>query len=256
MAKGLSAYHFQIATNLAWFSNLTHIAGLTVLRKYLNQHPLEKKLRWAFMAVLAVMLLVSMGPTVFFNWPDAERSASNSTYYAGCLFNPRRALWWFELEGCYNHTTTGDSRLQPGTVCLPNWICTNASDAGDGHCRPHYSGHNDISNINQTSAFQSTVLSMVLLFLNFMSRTTKLLAPLSRFTRLVRGVISRRYLTCMRGLVAKLDEGQRSLYLKRYSQLVLLWFIICDLLLFRIYTDVLTSALSDVRSTKATSPSI
>ncbi|KAK3897027.1 hypothetical protein C8A05DRAFT_20128, partial [Staphylotrichum tortipilum] len=43
-----SAYHWQLLVYLAWFSNLTHIACLTALRRYLYQHQSARNWRLLF----------------------------------------------------------------------------------------------------------------------------------------------------------------------------------------------------------------
>ncbi|TPX10114.1 uncharacterized protein E0L32_001311 [Thyridium curvatum] len=40
--NGISAYHFQLVSQVAWFSSLTHICGLTILRRYFHSRPIEK----------------------------------------------------------------------------------------------------------------------------------------------------------------------------------------------------------------------
>ncbi|KAH8667139.1 hypothetical protein BGZ61DRAFT_558522 [Ilyonectria robusta] len=76
LCKGISAYHFLVIGHVAWFSNLTHIAGLTVLRRYLFLHPVEKWVRLFLMITLTIMLLVAMGPTVFFDWAQTDGFSS------------------------------------------------------------------------------------------------------------------------------------------------------------------------------------
>ncbi|KAK3998185.1 hypothetical protein QBC44DRAFT_363714 [Cladorrhinum sp. PSN332] len=48
----VSAYHWQLVVDLAWLSNLTHVACITVLRGYLHHHPQERKFRLFGMTVL------------------------------------------------------------------------------------------------------------------------------------------------------------------------------------------------------------
>lgn len=71
LSAGLTAYHWQMAIYLTWFANVTHQAGLTTLRSYLFRHPHERNLRAAFMAALSALLLVSMVPAIYFNWPNS-----------------------------------------------------------------------------------------------------------------------------------------------------------------------------------------
>ncbi|KAK0703952.1 hypothetical protein B0T26DRAFT_757447 [Lasiosphaeria miniovina] len=94
LRHGISAYHFLLVVLVAWFSNLTHIAGLTVLRRYLHRKPFEKWIRLSLMMILSVMLLTAMGPTMFFNWPAWQGSAGLPGSYAICFFSPQRAIEW------------------------------------------------------------------------------------------------------------------------------------------------------------------
>ncbi|KAK1847741.1 hypothetical protein CCHR01_09646 [Colletotrichum chrysophilum] len=66
--KRLTAHHWQFIVYLAWFSSVTHLSGLTILRRYLQAHPREKYVRLSLMLVLVIMILVAMIPTAFFNW--------------------------------------------------------------------------------------------------------------------------------------------------------------------------------------------
>ena len=69
---GLSAYHWQIAVYLAWFSSITHLATLTLLRDYMVFNTGIRLFRLALMLVLFVMLLVALLPTggKFWLWPS------------------------------------------------------------------------------------------------------------------------------------------------------------------------------------------
>jgi len=95
LPTGISAYHFNIVTNLAWFSNLTRICGLTVLRKYFHSRPTEKLIRMICMIILALMLLAAIGPTLSFNWkhPDEGTASLNGTD-AICFYDPFRSAQW------------------------------------------------------------------------------------------------------------------------------------------------------------------
>jgi hypothetical protein len=65
---GLSAYHWQVVVYLAWFSSLTHLSCLSVLRSYLYKRPRERLWRWIAMAVIIVVLVTAIIPTGNFNW--------------------------------------------------------------------------------------------------------------------------------------------------------------------------------------------
>jgi hypothetical protein len=93
---GLSCYHWQLLVDLAWFSNLTHLACLTFLRNYLYINQGERAWRLIGMGVLVVMLLVAMVPTGNYNWGNGLTNQDWDTTilpqpsdYAICYF--RRA---------------------------------------------------------------------------------------------------------------------------------------------------------------------
>ncbi|KAH7131005.1 hypothetical protein EDB81DRAFT_859648 [Dactylonectria macrodidyma] len=93
LRNDLSAYHFQLIVRVAWFSNLTHLAGLTVLRNYLHSRPVEKRIRLSLMVVLSIMLLFALVPTLSFNWSQGSESSDEIITPPGskaiCYFNIR-----------------------------------------------------------------------------------------------------------------------------------------------------------------------
>jgi hypothetical protein len=83
----LSAYHWQLIAYLAWFSNLTYVACLTVLRRHLHQRKLQRSVRLVVMTVQWIGLLVSLVPTRFFNWMHSdEQTESFPGSDARCYF--------------------------------------------------------------------------------------------------------------------------------------------------------------------------
>ncbi|KAL4918441.1 hypothetical protein BDW62DRAFT_200821 [Aspergillus aurantiobrunneus] len=70
----LSLYHWQIITNLTWFSSITHLATLPFLQQYLRQHKYIFYLRVFFMSGLTMMLAVAIVPTAS-AWPFVPLSA-------------------------------------------------------------------------------------------------------------------------------------------------------------------------------------
>lgn len=85
---GLSAYHWQIMSYLAWFSSLTHMSCLTFLRNHLYNHPGERIWRLSGMAIVLLLLLASMVPTGNYNWnPHARKQPTPApSDYAICYF--------------------------------------------------------------------------------------------------------------------------------------------------------------------------
>jgi hypothetical protein len=98
--SGISAYHFRLVILLAWFSNVTHTAGLTVLRRYLHKRFTEMCIRITGMILLFFMLITGFVPTIFFNWATRDNiSAALPGSPAICLFNFSKAREWHALAG-------------------------------------------------------------------------------------------------------------------------------------------------------------
>ncbi|KAF1954524.1 hypothetical protein CC80DRAFT_536706 [Byssothecium circinans] len=75
--KGLSTHHWANIVNLAWFSSVSHLTTLTMLRKYLQ----KKKRLWRLigMALMLVMLACGMGSLGYYY---------KAAHPAWCLFRP------------------------------------------------------------------------------------------------------------------------------------------------------------------------
>lgn len=93
---GLSCYHWQVMGRLAWFSSLTHLTCLTLLRNYLHNRPARRQWRLISMFILLIMLVVAMVPTGNYEWSVSnDWSDSNGGYppspdprdYAICHFS-------------------------------------------------------------------------------------------------------------------------------------------------------------------------
>ncbi|KAK0651014.1 hypothetical protein B0T16DRAFT_489112 [Cercophora newfieldiana] len=218
LKSGISAYHFLLVGLVAWFSNLTHIAGLTVLRHYLHRRPSQKWIRLSLMIILSVMLLTAMGPTVFFNWPVWESlsetageeekrfqgSAGLPGSYAICFFNARRAIQW--------HYSDTEVKLEA------------------------------------SPSFQSVLISMLLLVFSLASRTIKLQSTLSSAVKKTRGYFSNRYKAYIRRCFCIEPSFRRRKPRSRSTQFMRTIFCtqMTNLLVIRIYTDLLVSTLSDI----------
>lgn len=87
---GFDASHWQIAVYLAWFSAVTHLSGLTVLRTYLNAYPWVKHTRVFLMFALLMLLIVGLIPTGFLFARTTHRAS-----YAICYFNLSFGYWHF-----------------------------------------------------------------------------------------------------------------------------------------------------------------
>ncbi|GAB1314746.1 hypothetical protein MFIFM68171_04956 [Madurella fahalii] len=203
---GISAYHFLLVGRVAWFSNLTHVAGLTVLRQYLHRRPFEKWIRLFLMVALSLMLLTAMGPTLFFNWavPNYryEGSAGQPGSYAICFFNTKRAIEWHYA----------------------------VSDAG----------------VEASSSFQSVLMSMLLLVFNLASRTIKLQSSLSSAVTRARKHVSYKHKAYICRVYGITPIGTRSVIRRMSLARNMFFSQMASLLVVHIYTDLLVSTLSDV----------
>ncbi|KAL3295306.1 hypothetical protein RB213_005380 [Colletotrichum asianum] len=88
---GLDAIHWQIAVFLAWFSTVTHLSGLEVLRTHLNTYVWSKHLRFSLMSLLLILLLVGIVPTGFFSLRNKNFSSP-----AVCYFDLNYGFWRFK----------------------------------------------------------------------------------------------------------------------------------------------------------------
>ena len=91
LSSGLDAYHWQIIVYLAWFSSLTHLTTLTVLRNYFQDHPATRTWRLILMIVTVSLLGVALLPTGNVWWlgdPDSE-FPDTSGVPASCFFQGR-----------------------------------------------------------------------------------------------------------------------------------------------------------------------
>ena len=125
LPKGISAYHFFLVTHLAWFSNLTHLCGLTVLRKYFHTRPIEKFIRIICMVILADMLLVAIGPTLYFNWDHlGEGTASLAGTNAICFYDPFRPNDWHKNFEEYRSGVASSTAFGSGMMSVVLLVLT------------------------------------------------------------------------------------------------------------------------------------
>lgn len=202
LCNGISSYHFQLIGQLAWFSNVTHIASLTVLRRYLHRRRVEKWTRLVLMFILSTMLIVAMSPTLFFNWVnDEEGSASLPGSFARCFYNTSRSIKWLEADSGFG---------------LPG-----------------------------TTAFQSGIMSMLLLILSLGSQTIKLQYSLSHRVKSWRTALSNGWRHVLEIALSRSQSNEPDALAKLIFK-PMVYFNIAILVTIRIYSDLLTSALSDV----------
>ena len=82
MKGGIDVYHWQILVYLVWFSSLTHLTTLTVLRQYFRSNPAVRSWRAFLMLATVIMLGVALLPTGDFFWiPDLFGAVPVKCYY-------------------------------------------------------------------------------------------------------------------------------------------------------------------------------
>lgn len=222
LGHGLSAYHWRVIVSLAWFANLTHLSGLTFLRRYFQDHHKERNWRVGSMSILLLFLVPALIPTGFFNWSSTSQvSAANATSYAECFF----------------HIKIASARF--ATALL--------------QCRQNSTIISAVSNINEcpkdtaelafTTALQSMALSLMLLVFSFGTRVVKLSRSLSAFcSHNIRFKLShaakRRILNIHRVCPRYVSPELRSHMITKPT--------LAALLLLRLYADLCISMLSEV----------
>ena len=77
----ISAYHFELISDLAWFSSNTNVTSLIVLQIYFSEHPSLRNWRVCLMLVLFVFLMVALALEGHRQWYDSWNCP------AQCLFD-------------------------------------------------------------------------------------------------------------------------------------------------------------------------
>lgn len=92
---GISAYHWQVITYLAWMSSNVHLTTLTLLRDWLNANPTLRTWRVVGMSVLLVLLIGALVPTTTYAWVNALRNLTyGGGYDQGNGFGIPSACFW------------------------------------------------------------------------------------------------------------------------------------------------------------------
>ncbi|KAJ5952101.1 uncharacterized protein N7479_010514 [Penicillium vulpinum] len=78
--QGISSFHWIVIVDLAWFSSLTHLACLTLLRNYLYNHSLQRTWRLVSMAVLVIFLTIALSFTGDYYW-TSFKILPDTTYF-------------------------------------------------------------------------------------------------------------------------------------------------------------------------------
>ena len=132
---------------MAWFSSVTHLSGLSILRYRLQDHLWQRTVRIGLMFALVLMLIVALVTTGYFAWEEIPAVAQKSEFMASaatCYFNINSGVY-HHWESVYRQSSTG---LRPGLV--------------------------------QSASMQSAVMSTALLTFGFFTRASKLFHPLCK----------------------------------------------------------------------------
>lgn len=214
----MSAYHWHVVVYLAWFSNLTHIACLTILRAYLHQHQNERRWRLGLMFVLWILLLVAIGPTLWMSWMVHDRTDGGlPRSNARCFFHPSVAsetIQWRKCEHIFDEAAE----------------CVAAGRYGDNF-------------LSSTEGFHSAVTSIVLTVFTFFTRMAKIIQQWSTIIR--RNVRSRVNKFDIRGILSLLQKPRMGWKARLWTSILFLRVAIN--LTATLYADLVSSELSDVR---------
>ncbi|KAE9366901.1 hypothetical protein N431DRAFT_487371 [Stipitochalara longipes BDJ] len=98
LRSGISSYHWQMTIYLVWFSSFTHLATLTLLRKYLKDNSVLKWTRLFAMSVLIGLLIFALVPTGSRIWLEEGYSLGVSAINAGV---PALCFLRFQVPGSH-----------------------------------------------------------------------------------------------------------------------------------------------------------
>ncbi|KAI1378600.1 hypothetical protein F4677DRAFT_372546 [Hypoxylon crocopeplum] len=146
LSCGLAAYHWRIVVSLTWFSSVTHLTGLTILRNHLRAHAWKRNIRFGLMFILLVGLIVALVPTGFFSWEELGPKPINMADSALCYFD-------VELS----------KHIRYARSCSKGRADACQDDP-----------------LEYTTAFQTMVISIFLLAFGFLTRSGKVFRPLSK----------------------------------------------------------------------------
>ena len=102
----VSSYHWSIIVYLAFYSSITHLTTLTVLRQYFRDHAGIRNWRLALMLVTGSMLLGALVPTGVNGWLS---SSSRGRFLGGipaiCYYEALSSKGSFSIESTEGFTT-------------------------------------------------------------------------------------------------------------------------------------------------------
>ncbi|OQE17691.1 hypothetical protein PENFLA_c023G07742 [Penicillium flavigenum] len=126
---GISCYQWLAVVYLAWFSSLTHLSCLTILRNYLHNRPSERTWRLVCTFVLVALLFFAFLPTFNYRWQlghSAEDTGPPTPEdYAICYLKPMsrldyraHSLYW---EGL-NYHSHSEHTIVATSISIVWWL--------------------------------------------------------------------------------------------------------------------------------------
>ncbi|KAI7711660.1 hypothetical protein KC353_g8828 [Hortaea werneckii] len=140
--SGISAYHWQIITYLAWMSSNVHLTTLTLLRDWLDSNRVLRRWRIAGMTILLLLLIAALIPTTKYVWISALRNhpLREFSYYRPEKENDGLGLdvnidspfsfaililgYVWKLGQLYNGSRTWSKKW---LRCVPEWLLERAA---------------------------------------------------------------------------------------------------------------------------------
>ncbi|KAJ5496687.1 hypothetical protein N7463_008674 [Penicillium fimorum] len=103
--EGISSLHWMVIVDLAWFSSLTHLGCLTLLRNHLYNHSRQRMWRLLCMAALVILLTVALSFTGEYDWSSFEVQFSGNYVTLGIIdpamchlsCNPRATITYWGM---------------------------------------------------------------------------------------------------------------------------------------------------------------
>lgn len=225
--SGLQAYQWQIIVYLAWFSSVTHLSGLTVLRHYLVRRPIEAYIRYTLMVALLIVLIVAIVPTGFFNWVDADLADSLADT---CDSSEDEKI-----------PLTAAQRSSPAICFLDmkagSQIFDEVLNEEIQFCSPKF------QLLEETAAFQFMIVSIVLLVFGFASRSIRIFKSASFTVHMaIRQPISIFAQTCL----LKLAGHSSRLSAQRSRRVLVVNPCLATFLMLKLNFDLFSSMLAEV----------
>lgn len=222
LSRGIQTYHWLLIVYIAWFSSITHLSAMTVLRSYFRERRVETSIRFGLMSCLLIMLLIAFIPTAWFDWTNP-------------FFDFCTAAWASSPAICFFDFANA-RKLSAGLD--QDWCGAPPSN----------------------SAGQVMLMSLVLLIFGFVSRSIKIFEVLSTTLHVYfRRPISKwaqQVLACLSGppkTETVLGSTRNESSSGHHSCLMVLRHPCAAVFLsFRITTDLIGSMLAEVRSSHRT----